>query len=547
MIEVELPDGTIAEFPDGTSRDVIKGALQKKFGNKSVISPGVDDFARSAGSGVAKGVVGLGEMMSMPGRGADWLLSKGATALMGEDAPEWTQRPAEFNAKNPAPARAISESAPGGKAILNYDPKTTAGNYAKTVGEFIPGALAFGGGGAVGNAVRYGVIPGLASEAAGQATEGTKAEPYARIAAALGASVLAGRPTGRAKPVFPRADPEDAKMAETLMRKGVTPTVGQVTNNRVLRTMEGSLGEVAGQSDDVTRAAMKSTGSTAARALPDALKSQSDDIVKTMNDAVSGVTFNPSPAMAQGADDVVKEYMRATASSNVVPDVRNIADEIIDAATTPRASQLDLATLKDWRSRLGKLLRGSDGQARDAAWGLRSLIDDATEAQLASAGRTNDIAKLARAREQYRNWIAVSDASTRAGAESGVISPTQLNQSVIRSQGRRNAAIGNTTDLGNLSRAAAGVLRSEPTVSPGGVRSVSAALGSGLAGAGLGSQVMAGNPVLGATLGGAAGVGLQSVGQALMRSAPLQSTLMDPMGKIVRALMASGPGVVGQR
>lgn len=32
MIEVELPDGTVAEFPDGTSHDVITGALQKQFG-----------------------------------------------------------------------------------------------------------------------------------------------------------------------------------------------------------------------------------------------------------------------------------------------------------------------------------------------------------------------------------------------------------------------------------------------------------------------------------------------------------------------------------
>jgi len=31
MIEVELPDGSIAEFPDGTSNDAIKGALQKRF------------------------------------------------------------------------------------------------------------------------------------------------------------------------------------------------------------------------------------------------------------------------------------------------------------------------------------------------------------------------------------------------------------------------------------------------------------------------------------------------------------------------------------
>lgn len=31
MIEVELPDGSIAEFPDGTSPDVIKGALRRRF------------------------------------------------------------------------------------------------------------------------------------------------------------------------------------------------------------------------------------------------------------------------------------------------------------------------------------------------------------------------------------------------------------------------------------------------------------------------------------------------------------------------------------
>lgn len=32
MIEIQLPDGTIAEFPDGTSQEVIKGAMQKRFG-----------------------------------------------------------------------------------------------------------------------------------------------------------------------------------------------------------------------------------------------------------------------------------------------------------------------------------------------------------------------------------------------------------------------------------------------------------------------------------------------------------------------------------
>lgn len=39
MIEVELPDGTIAEFPDGTPPDVMKGALQRRFGAPQQPSP----------------------------------------------------------------------------------------------------------------------------------------------------------------------------------------------------------------------------------------------------------------------------------------------------------------------------------------------------------------------------------------------------------------------------------------------------------------------------------------------------------------------------
>lgn len=74
--------------------------------------------------------------------------------------------------------------------FLNLDPQTKAGTYAGTVGEFAPG-LALGAGPL---AV---VASGVASEAAGQATEGKKipgfvpfiggadAEPYARTGAAL--------------------------------------------------------------------------------------------------------------------------------------------------------------------------------------------------------------------------------------------------------------------------------------------------------------------------------------------------------------------------
>jgi hypothetical protein len=55
MIEVEMPDGTIAEFPDGTSQDVMKQALQKRFGAPKPSNP-VGDAFRAAQTGAMQGM-----------------------------------------------------------------------------------------------------------------------------------------------------------------------------------------------------------------------------------------------------------------------------------------------------------------------------------------------------------------------------------------------------------------------------------------------------------------------------------------------------------
>ncbi len=73
-----------------------------------------------------------------------------------------------------------------------YKPQTTVGEYARTVGEFLPNAA--GGGLSAGARAARVVIPGVASEAAGQATQGTAAEPWVRagvgIAAGLGVNAV---------------------------------------------------------------------------------------------------------------------------------------------------------------------------------------------------------------------------------------------------------------------------------------------------------------------------------------------------------------------
>lgn len=76
MIEVELPDGSIAEFPDGTPNEVIKGALQKRFsGPESQASTAL----RSELSGITQGMQG-----ELPGGNLD--------RARYEQLPEW-QKP----------------------------------------------------------------------------------------------------------------------------------------------------------------------------------------------------------------------------------------------------------------------------------------------------------------------------------------------------------------------------------------------------------------------------------------------------------------------
>lgn len=64
MIEVELPDGTIAEFPDGTARETIQSALQTRFGAAEAKQTG-QGFGNNLAQAVGDGVfMGLGDEIS---------------------------------------------------------------------------------------------------------------------------------------------------------------------------------------------------------------------------------------------------------------------------------------------------------------------------------------------------------------------------------------------------------------------------------------------------------------------------------------------------
>lgn len=146
------------------------------------------DVAQALPTGIIKGAIGL---VGLPGDAAR-LLGKGADAaaeyLTGQELP------AGFKANAPAASVGAERLARDFERATGdlYKPQTVAGKFAHTVGEFVPGA----GRGAL-NQARFGAAPAIASEAAGQLTEGTAVEGPARALTAVavgGLGALASRP-----------------------------------------------------------------------------------------------------------------------------------------------------------------------------------------------------------------------------------------------------------------------------------------------------------------------------------------------------------------
>lgn len=168
------------------------------------------DMLAAGAAGVSRGVNGL---LDLPGAALNAGAGAGSWAAeqLGLASPEQAQatRAAFQDAGNATilgdGSRYRGETADltGGASEFRGD--TTAGKYAGTVGEFLPGAFG-GGGGMLRNALTYGVIPGLASEAAGQATEGTAWEPWARTIAPIVASGAAAALTRPKAPQAPSVD-----------------------------------------------------------------------------------------------------------------------------------------------------------------------------------------------------------------------------------------------------------------------------------------------------------------------------------------------------
>jgi hypothetical protein len=529
---------------DEALKEMARRELARRRGGQGPEETSVaSDMAQSGMAGFRRGIEGMigafGTANELQGNISEWAANKlGASPETAKTVGAFARR---ASLTPFAPSASEIQQTTDAAVGKPYEPQTTAGEYARTVGEFAP-AAAVGPGSLGRRAAVQAILPALGSETAGQATEGTKLEPYARVAGALAGGLL---PAAKRLVTPLPISPERSAMTSALAREGIELTAGQKTGSERLRYMESELGGAAGQrmmerqGEQFTRATLKRAGIDADRALPEVI----DGAFKRIGDQFDSMAAKTKiPLDAQLQDDMLKvvtDYQGAVGTP--APALERLMNRTAELAG--KNGVLEGEAYQNLRSEMGSLSSKADGPTKQALRELQDTLDDAVERnmpqQFMDAWRE--------ARGQYRNMLVIEKAATGAGeaAAQGLISPSQLRNATVQ-QSRRGYARGQG-DFAELARSGEAVLKPLPQSGTAPRTAARAAFGSlpTVAGALAGNSLM---PGTGALLGGAAGAAAPFlIGRALLGPArgylgnqmvSSGSTVDPKVAAIIAALMS---------
>lgn len=548
---VQLDDSFRSLSPEQQESTIAEIAASKKPQTPSVGYG--EDIVKSLGSGLVKGAAGIAGLPSAIGDLAQW----GERKLLGENPEQYATRLEERKRRAILPDVLPSTEQVIGAIESNvtgplYKPQTTPGQFAQTVGEFLPGA-AMGPGGIARN-IGMGIAGGLGSETAGQAAQGTDYEGAARIVGGLAAplTVAAGR---RAVTPFP-ATAERQAANQALEAEGVRLTAGQRTGSKPLQYLEsesGTAGQraVEAQKEQFTRAVLRRAGEDAPRATPDVIDGAFTRLGAEFDGLAARNVLRGDRGMVTELTRVWGEYTSLVPQSARAPVVENVLQDITNAVRN-QAGVMSGQSYQALRSRLDRLARSSvrDPQLSDALYGIRNALDNAMERGLRRSG-SPDLGHWRNIRRQYRNLIPIAKAVEGGGEDvaQGLLSPAKMRQTTVNAQGGRNYARGQG-DLADIVRA--GNVTMTPLPQSGTAPRLAAQTLLGAPGAAIGyDQGGATGAGVGAALGFLGGRYL--AGRGLM-SRPAQSylgnqTLPPPAADPLRALAGvpgTGGGVIPQ-
>lgn len=424
------------------------------------------DAAKSLGVGAVRGGLSLGGMVGdLSEAGA-----KGLQAATDYIAPKLGVTP-----QHPSPERqaaSVLNNIPNTESLTKrleavtgplYKPQTGVGHVAETIGEFAPGALA-GGQGVTGNLVRYAVMPGLATEAAGKALEGSSWKPYGQTAAGVAGSLA--NPSRLITPLPVSASRQ--AMLDVLHNEGVTSlTAGQKTGNEALRYLEsasssqpmagGGAARIQGEGQrQFTEAATRRAGPIT-DASPESLGPNQRRLGNEFERLSTTHTLTPDNNFITDVVDAVKDY-RNVPNSQQRAMVQGYVDDIVGHVNN---GHMPGEAYQEMRSRLSKqsdAYRSTDPALSQALGGLQRSLDQAMFRGLPQAEQEAWLT----ARREYAAQKVLEKAASRAGEATieGQITPANLRNTVASEN--RGAYSRGEGQFNDLARAGASVMAPLP-------------------------------------------------------------------------------------
>lgn len=343
-------------------------------------------------------------------------------------------------------------------------PQNLPEKMTETAASFVPSvAMAPGG---LTNIPRYALVPGAASELAGNipGVQGTAWEPWARGAAAFGSSIVN---PGRAFNPIPISEARQRSLG-ILKKEGINSlTAGQITGSEPLKYLESGAGTapmsghkaaaITGKGQEqLTEATMRRAG-TGPNASPEILAANQERLGNQFEQLSARNNLIPDNKFINDLTDAVRDY-RNVPPSQQKSIVQGYVDDIVQHVN---AGQMPGPQYQEMRSRLSRQangLRNSDPTLSNALKGLRDSLDEAMGRSISPA----DKAAWETARTQYGAQKLIEKMASRAGEAAGEGQITAPNLRNTVSAENRGAYARGQGQFSELARAASHLMTPLP-------------------------------------------------------------------------------------
>ena len=353
--------------------------------------------------------------------------------------------------ENPNASQLAQKVAPG---LVDYEPKTTAGEMTQRVTEFVP----FSGK----KVVSQGVMPALASYVAGniEGIEGTGAQLPVEIATAILTPFVAK------KVISPRGGDitgETKKALDILKKEGVIPTAGQTYDDDVIMAWEDATkaGRDLGQTayEQFSRAALKRIGINAAYASAEDLERVYREMGQVFNETIDSIDTTarkivPSNKQMDSVVETLEAYSGEVNPGQAAPIFRQLFAAF--KASNQTGQSLSANQIKRFHETINSMTRRgtTDGDyAREILPVIKEMINDHLGKEGAAAWKAVN--------GRYRDFLAIERTlKSGDGLYTGLVVPNKLASATQQVFNRSN--LFGKSDLGELAKAGGQVMKRLP-------------------------------------------------------------------------------------